>query len=410
MVAAAITAKNPRKKAVDFFSSSKSKTSVEQKKKKGNTSSVKKSAASAAIAAKFDPLARVKHSDDEDDDEDEDEDQDEDEEEEESKSNSLSFSKFESDEEDDQDEDEEEEEDNQDDDNDNDDDEEEEEISKGSEKPSKLKRDVFADDDEEEDEEEEEEEEKTLLPNDEENQEEESKKASIESKLKARKKSAEAAAKRSKKSGLVYISRVPEFLTPGGMRHILTKYGPVDRIYLVPEPASVREQRMAHGGSKQRMYIEGWAEFERKKDAKLCASVLNGRGSTIGGKNRRGRFYDTVMAVRYLHKFKWNDLAEQMVVEKEARVEKLRKEIGMANEENRLFAHGVAMAKAMKKREANSGSGGVKEGKEEMLRTFDQRETRTKRAEVEGDAVGGSAKRRKTVGGNMSQEILAQIM
>lgn len=360
----------PRMRASDFFttkeeeeSTARSSSDSEDDKSSGKTST-----------AKFDPLSRVQNSDDEEEDEDsnaESEDEDE--------SKDKAPAKFEEEDSDDEDD-------------------EEEDLSKGTQK-STAKVDVFSKEETGEDGEsdfdyDEEDDGNSAFPDstdDKGGEDDEEAQNRREKNRRKQLKAAEAAVKRSKKSGLVYISKVPEFMTPGGMRHILSKYGELDRIYLVPEPAAAREQRAKNGGSKQRMYTEGWAEFVRKKDAKLCASVLNGRGSTIGGKNRRSRYYDVVMAVRYLKKFKWNDLAEQMVVEKEARVEKLRKEIGMANEENRMYAQGVAMAKAIKKH-GNRNEDGTK--RDDVLRTFDQRSTKTKRAAPsEGEP---SAKKPKT--------------
>lgn len=211
----------------------------------------------------------------------------------------------------------------------------------------------------------------------------------------------EAAAKRAKKSGLVYISRVPEFMTPIGMRQILSRYGPVDRLYLVPESEARRNERTKNSkstfSSKQKIYVEGWAEFINKKHAKLAAEMLN--GNTIGGKNRRSRFYDAVMSVKYLHKFKWNDLMEQMVVEKHSRINKLRTEIMQAHDQNRLFAQGVAMAHAMKRaNSSNDNDGGESEHKDkkirsnDLIRTFDQREIKDNDAsKAKGSSIKKSA-------------------
>tara|TARA_Y100000780_G_C13423539_1_gene316700 strand:+ start:210 stop:476 length:267 start_codon:yes stop_codon:yes gene_type:complete len=37
------------------------------------------------------------------------------------------------------------------------------------------------------------------------------------------------------KRGVVYIARVPPFMKPAKVRHLLEAVGPTDRIYLVPE-------------------------------------------------------------------------------------------------------------------------------------------------------------------------------
>lgn len=210
-------------------------------------------------------------------------------------------------------------------------------------------------------------------------------------------KNAKDASKRVKKSGLVYISRVPEMMNPSGMRQILERFGEVGRLYLVPaeksredkeeeEAAEAKNKKSKNGkkGRKPRFYKEGWAEFIRKKDAKLCAGILDGR-TTLGGKNRRSRFYDTVVAVRYLKGFKWNDLAEQMVAEKEAYAMQLKKEIGLGNEESRFFAESVAIAKSVaKKRKYEQEHGEYQDESENkkahVSRNFDQRAAVSKRA------------------------------
>lgn len=205
-------------------------------------------------------------------------------------------------------------------------------------------------------------------------------------------KNAKDAAKRAKKSGLIYISRVPEMMTPGGMRQILERFGEVDRLYLVPYETTQEDQQQKSDndqqkkkkkGKKPRLYKEGWAEFVRKKDAKLCAGILDGR-TTLGGKNRRSRFYDTVVAVRYLKGFKWNDLAEQMVAEKEAYTMKLKKEIALGNEESRVFAESIAIAKSLSKKRGHEEDGDNDEGaygeRKKVSRNFSQRASVSRRA------------------------------
>jgi ESF2/ABP1 family protein len=54
-------------------------------------------------------------------------------------------------------------------------------------------------------------------------------------------------------------------------------------------------------------------EFEDKADAKLAAAALNGQ--QIGGKRRSAYHFD-LWAIKYLPKFKWDHLTEEIAYEK----------------------------------------------------------------------------------------------
>lgn len=38
-----------------------------------------------------------------------------------------------------------------------------------------------------------------------------------------------------RRRGVVYLARVPPFMKPAKIKHIMERVGPVDRVYLVPE-------------------------------------------------------------------------------------------------------------------------------------------------------------------------------
>lgn len=71
-------------------------------------------------------------------------------------------------------------------------------------------------------------------------------------------------------------------------------------------------------------YSEGWVEFADKKEAKLCAVALNGQ--KIGGKKRHNLFYDDIWTIRYLPKFKWQNLTEKLAYDQKVREQRLRAE------------------------------------------------------------------------------------
>ena len=78
-----------------------------------------------------------------------------------------------------------------------------------------------------------------------------------------------------RKSGVVYISRVPPYMNPHKLRSLLEPYGKINRIFLAPEDPAARTRRIKSGGNKKRSFTEGWVEFVRKKDAKKVCELLN---------------------------------------------------------------------------------------------------------------------------------------
>lgn len=78
-----------------------------------------------------------------------------------------------------------------------------------------------------------------------------------------------------KKSGVVYLSRVPPYMNPHKLRSLLEPYGKINRLFLAPEDPTARSRRIKSGGNKKRFFTEGWVEFLRKKDAKKACELLN---------------------------------------------------------------------------------------------------------------------------------------
>ena len=84
------------------------------------------------------------------------------------------------------------------------------------------------------------------------------------------------------KTGVVYLSRIPPYMKPDKVRHLLSKHGKIGRIYLTPEDPAIRKKRKAMGGNKKQSFVDGWVEFEDKAVAKRVATTLN--TTPIGGK------------------------------------------------------------------------------------------------------------------------------
>ncbi|KAK9816728.1 hypothetical protein WJX72_004286 [[Myrmecia] bisecta] len=165
--------------------------------------------------------------------------------------------------------------------------------------------------------------------------------------------------------GVVYISRIPPHLKPQKMRHMLSQYGEVTRVYLAPEDPALRKRRKQRGGNTGKNFSEGWVEFEDKSVAKQVAEMLNGK--QMGGKRRSAYHYD-LWCIKYLAKFKWDHLTEEIAYQNAVREQKLATEISAAKRERDFYMSRVDKAKAITAKE----------------------ERKRKRLEKEGDAAEGS--------------------
>ncbi|EGS21261.1 uncharacterized protein CTHT_0031100 [Thermochaetoides thermophila DSM 1495] len=193
-----------------------------------------------------------------------------------------------------------------------------------------------------------------------------------------------------KKSGVIYLSRIPPFMKPQKLRSLLEPYGKINRIFLAPEDPAEHARRVRMGGNKKKMYTEGWVEFVKKKDAKKCVDLLNAR--TIGGK-KTSWYRDDVWCMKYLKGFKWHHLTEQIAAENAERAARMRAEIAKTTKENKEFIKNVEKAKVLngiaakaeaKRKRLGVGEGGKEESKE------DEGETQT----IEGGVGFVPAKRR----------------
>ena len=129
---------------------------------------------------------------------------------------------------------------------------------------------------------------------------------------------------KNKRSGVLYMSRVPIGMKVSDLRKLLEDYG-MERCYLVP----LKKKFENIDGKRIQGYKEGWIEFEDKIYAKLAEYQLNGK--QIGG-NKKCPYKDELWNLKYLHKFKWNDLIENLTMEKKMQEKKLKIEISQRKE------------------------------------------------------------------------------
>ncbi|KAI8324668.1 hypothetical protein GQ54DRAFT_241642, partial [Martensiomyces pterosporus] len=147
-----------------------------------------------------------------------------------------------------------------------------------------------------------------------------------------------------KRSGVVYMSRVPPFMKPIKVRHLLEKYAEIGRIYLAQEDDKQRKRRIKSGGNRKKQFVEGWIEFKNKKYAKAVAQMLN--STAIGGK-KHGFYHDDLWNLKYLPKFKWRHLTEQLANEKASKEQRLENEISQSRRELDAYLKNVDKAKKM---------------------------------------------------------------
>jgi ESF2/ABP1 family protein len=145
-----------------------------------------------------------------------------------------------------------------------------------------------------------------------------------------------------KKSGVLYISRIPPFMKPHKLRSLLAPYGAINRTYMAVEDAASRSRRVKTGGNKKKLFTEGWVEFVNKRDAKRACELLNAR--TIGGK--KGTYYrDDIWSMLYLKGFKWQDLMSQLHKENQERASRMQTELEKSKRENEQFVRNMELGK-----------------------------------------------------------------
>lgn len=144
-----------------------------------------------------------------------------------------------------------------------------------------------------------------------------------------------------RRSGVVYLSSVPPYMKPEKIKYLLGKIGTVQRMHLVEEDPSITRRRAMNGGSRKKKYVEGWVEFEDKRDAKKCAAMLNGQ--IVGGK-KSGFFHDILWNMKYLKGFKWGDLTEKLTLEKRLRADRLKAEFAKNRKADEKYLENVSRA------------------------------------------------------------------
>ncbi|MFH4974435.1 hypothetical protein AB6A40_001144 [Gnathostoma spinigerum] len=156
-------------------------------------------------------------------------------------------------------------------------------------------------------------------------------------------KEAEDAVAKEKRTGIIYFQSIPPFFTVSRMRAELSKYGEVGRIYLQAE-----KHRKENGKHSKRRFTEGWVEMMDKSIAKRVVQSLN--RTAVGGK-RRSFARETLWTMKYLPRFKWAHLTDQLEYERRVERQRLRNEISQAKREASFFSDQIEKGENLKRLE-----------------------------------------------------------
>ena len=137
-------------------------------------------------------------------------------------------------------------------------------------------------------------------------------------------------------------------MKPQDLRKLLDDYG-MKRCYLVP----LKNKLETIDGQKVQAYKEGWVEFDDKIYAKLAEYQLNGR--KIGG-SKKCPYKDELWNLKYLHKFKWNNLIENITMEKKIIEKKLKTEIAQSKRESDFIVKNYEKSKRYLNKKTNENN------------------------------------------------------
>ncbi|XP_072997950.1 pre-rRNA-processing protein ESF2 [Typha latifolia] len=178
------------------------------------------------------------------------------------------------------------------------------------------------------------------------------------------------------KRGVCYLSRIPPHMNPSHIRQILSRFGDIHRIYLAPEDPNIQVRREQASGFRGKEFSEGWVEFSKRGVAKRVANLLN--GEQIGGKKRSSFYYD-IWNIKYLRKFKWDDLTSEIANKNRIREQKLNMEISAAKRERDFYLSKVEQSRALnfmqeRRKKKQKTVGAESDGTEEpkVIRQFPQ--------------------------------------
>jgi len=188
-----------------------------------------------------------------------------------------------------------------------------------------------------------------------------------------------------RRRGVCYISHVPPQMGPNKVKTLLSDFGTVTRVYLVPEDPSARKRRQQQTGKKggSKRYVEGWVEYEDRKVAKRVGMCLN---NTPISNFKRSIHYGQMWNIKFLRKFQWSHLTEKVSYERRVKEHKLKIEMMQVKKENAAYKNLVERGQLMdriearKKRKKSDAEGYAQKFKFRQNKPMEDSEPSTKAA------------------------------
>nr|CAD7414111.1 unnamed protein product [Timema poppensis] len=172
------------------------------------------------------------------------------------------------------------------------------------------------------------------------------------------------------KTGILYISSIPRFMTVIKIKEIFGQFGDVGRVFLSPEINYKDKQNLLKKKKPSRKFSEGWVEFKRKRVAKQVALKLN---NVRIDERKKSKFYDFIWNIKYLHGFKWVHLSERLSYERAVHQQRVRSEIARAKREASYFSQNIDKSDRIRKRVG--GGAPLNESSPKDIPVYRQRET-----------------------------------
>ena len=173
------------------------------------------------------------------------------------------------------------------------------------------------------------------------------------------------------KYGIIYLSYIPDGLNVKILRDILEQFGEVGRIYLEPEEKN------------RKKYVEGWVEFKKKRVAKEVAKALDGTPLQYGRKH--SKLNGQIWSIKYLHRFKWANLTDQLIHVNATKDQRRRYELGEAKKQVDFYEKMTERSKLFQ-RKKQLGNKSL-QSKSEELQRITKLKTRQNKPTSQGDEL-----------------------
>ncbi|RUS88105.1 hypothetical protein EGW08_004158 [Elysia chlorotica] len=154
--------------------------------------------------------------------------------------------------------------------------------------------------------------------------------------------------KSKEKSGVIYLSSVPDYMSIQKLRNIFSEFGEVGRTFFQPVEKSFNYK-------KGLLFTEGWVEFKDHRAAKYVAAALN--ATQVGGK-KRNPWYSCIWTIKFLPDFVWTDVNADRELKRATYDSRIRADISQVKKQTNFYVSNYEKSKTlgeMKKRREKRG-------------------------------------------------------